>query len=259
MTPPAIQIAKQFLKERERLVLHCYDDQDAKARPLKPGAVPAGVPTIGFGHTGRYAAAGNVITEIQADSILDEDIRPCDMALRRDLKPEILRQLDPYQIAALISFIFNVGVGAWQKSTVLRKLNAGDLEAFPSEAPRWNKATVYRDGKKTKITMDGLTKRRAEEVLLWQTPATPADEEAAAPVPVAVAAEPPSLARSTTVQGISVGGAGAVAGIIIQVMGGMSVLPTPVQLGLLGTATVTVLGLAWAFRGRLRLRLREGV
>jgi lysozyme len=67
--------------------------------------------------------------------------------------------LNDNQFAALVSFCFNVGEGAFRGSTLLKKLNAGNFDAVPSELARWNKV-----GKNVSA---GLTNRRAAEAGLW--------------------------------------------------------------------------------------------
>jgi lysozyme len=67
--------------------------------------------------------------------------------------------LSDEQKAALISFAYNVGQTALKGSTLLKKLNAGDIEGAANEFPRWNKAA----GK----VMNGLTKRREGERALF--------------------------------------------------------------------------------------------
>lgn len=249
-------IAQQFLKEKEGFVRHTYDDADPRARPLLPGQRCRGTPTIGYGHTGRFARPGATIDVEEAQRILEADMAPVEGALRQQVTPGVLARLDPYQQAALIAFVFNVGAAAFAKSTLRRKLNQGDLEAFVTEAPKWNKATI--DGRK--VTLDGLVTRRAEEVLLWQTPATPEDEEEAMlALAGAVPAAPRPLAQSLTVQGLSMAGAATGVGLVLQLLSGLAPLPVPVQLALIGTTGATVLGLGIAFRGRLRLRQLENV
>jgi lysozyme len=65
------------------------------------------------------------------------------------------------QFAALVSFTFNLGEGALQKSTLLKLLNAGDYNSVPSELQKWVKAGGQ--------TLAGLVKRRMAEADLWRT------------------------------------------------------------------------------------------
>lgn len=67
--------------------------------------------------------------------------------------------LQQHQVDALVSFVFNVGGGAFAESTLLRELNAGHYDAVPRELPRWVKA----DGK----TLAGLVRRRQAEGTLF--------------------------------------------------------------------------------------------
>lgn len=69
--------------------------------------------------------------------------------------------LSQVQFDALVSFVFNLGAGNLAKSTLLRKLNAGDYDAVPSELARWNKA----GGR----VLAGLTRRRQAEGRLFST------------------------------------------------------------------------------------------
>jgi lysozyme len=119
----------------------------------------AGVWTIGFGHTAAAGppspTAGMRITESEAVEILRLDLKQFEEAVETAVKVP----LNDNQFAALVSFCFNVGAGAFRKSTLLKKLNAGDYNAVPSELAKWNKA----GGK----TVQGLVNRRAAEAGLW--------------------------------------------------------------------------------------------
>ena len=67
--------------------------------------------------------------------------------------------LAQHQFDALVSFVFNVGGGAFRESTLLRELNAGDYDAVPRELNRWVKA----GGR----TLPGLVRRRGAEGVLF--------------------------------------------------------------------------------------------
>lgn len=116
---------------------------------------PAGVPTIGYGHTGKGVKVGMRIDEAQAEDWLETDLEDAAAAVDRLVRVP----LNERQRGALASFTFNVGAGAFGKSTLLRRLNAGEYDAVPSELARWN-----RGGGRV---LPGLVKRRATEGALW--------------------------------------------------------------------------------------------
>ena len=122
---------------------------------------PAGIRTIGYGHT-LNVRAGQVITKAQAEEFLHADLSKCDAAISR-LVTVSLKQCER---DALASFIFNVGVNAFQSSTMLRKINADDMQGAANEFLRWNKATDPNTRKL--IVLNGLTKRREAEKQLFE-------------------------------------------------------------------------------------------
>ena len=115
---------------------------------------PAGVLTIGYGHTGGVRE-GQRITEEEALDLLVEDLR----AHAERLAPKVKVQVADGQYIALLSLAFNVGVGAVAKSTLLRLLNAGDIEAAGDEFLKW----TYAAGRE----LPGLVRRRREERKLF--------------------------------------------------------------------------------------------
>lgn len=122
----------------------------------------AGLPTIGYGHlikgsTPDYARKGPLSQE-QAFTLLRSDAEIAANEIRKSVKVKLTQA----QFDALTSFAFNVGNGAFRKSTLLKKLNTGDYSAVPSELARWNKA----GGK----VLRGLTRRRRDEGLMFSTP-----------------------------------------------------------------------------------------
>jgi GH24 family phage-related lysozyme (muramidase) len=123
---------------------------------------PAGVWTIGWGSTtisGRTVREGQSITQAQADAQLAIDLQRFYGALVRAIPP--VSSWVPNRAAALVSWTYNVGVGAMQDSTLRRRILAGDdpVQVAREELPRWDKA----DGK----PLAGLTRRRAAEVALF--------------------------------------------------------------------------------------------
>lgn len=121
---------------------------------LKAYKCPAGVLTIGYGHT-KTVTAGMVITEEEAEALLREDL----LWVEETINNKVTVPLTQSQYDALASFIYNVGSGAFTKSTLLRKLNTGDYVGASAEFKRWNKA----DGR----VLKGLVRRRKAEQELF--------------------------------------------------------------------------------------------
>ncbi len=115
---------------------------------------PAGKWTIGYGHTGGVKS-GDVISKWQAEELLRKDVLTAERAVNRQRLP-----LNQNQFDALVSFTFNVGVGNFQKSTLLRKarVNVND-PSIAVEFKKW----VYGGGK----VLPGLVKRRQAEAGLY--------------------------------------------------------------------------------------------
>lgn len=113
------------------------------------------MPTIGYGHTGSNIKLGMTITQAQADAYFNLDI----MRFEKTVREAVDEPLTQGQFNALVSFAFNVGVGAFLKSTMLKKLNVGDYKGAAGEFTKWNKA----GGR----VVDGLTRRRAAEKAMF--------------------------------------------------------------------------------------------
>ncbi|CAI1566062.1 Phage-related lysozyme (muraminidase) [Serratia quinivorans] len=110
--------------------------------------------TVGYGHTeGVYP--GMTISQEDATALLMEDVFPAESAVNQYVSVEI----NQHQVDALISFVFNVGVSAFKKSTLLKLLNQGDYLRAADELLRW----CYDNG--TKI--QGLANRREAERALF--------------------------------------------------------------------------------------------
>lgn len=121
---------------------------------------PAGVWTIGYGHT-RDVKKGSKITTEEANNLLALDLAECGEQIQKYVRVP----LHDNQFAALASFVFNVGIGSLIASSLLRRLNNGDYDCVPTELSKWVKATNPKTGKK--VTLTGLVKRRAAEGQLW--------------------------------------------------------------------------------------------
>jgi GH24 family phage-related lysozyme (muramidase) len=123
---------------------------------------PAGYPTIGYGHVvnpdERQQFASGITSE-QAEALLRQDVQIAERAVLR----LITVPLTDGQFDALVSFTFNLGAGALQRSTLRRKVNRGDHAAVPPEFRKW----VWAGGRK----LEGLVRRREAEAALYS--ATP--------------------------------------------------------------------------------------
>lgn len=124
---------------------------------------PVGIPTIGYGTikypNGKRVQLGEEITEPEAAVFLRMHIE--DHAVPY-VKRYVKVPLNENQYSAILSFIYNLGAGAFRKSTLLKKLNAGDYNGAAAEFDRW----VYAGGKK----LQGLINRRNDEQALFKAP-----------------------------------------------------------------------------------------
>lgn len=102
----------------------------------KPYRDVVGVLTVCYGHTGSDIIPDKTYTEAECKALLDKDLQPFARSVERSVKVPA----SEYQKAALISFSYNVGVKAFESSTLLKKLNAGDSRGACDEMRRWNKA-----------------------------------------------------------------------------------------------------------------------
>ena len=124
---------------------------------------PAGVPTIGYGSTrlkNGPVRMGDKITQDVAEEMLQHEVENLFAPGVFNLLP-MASKWKPEQIAAIVSFAYNVGLGALEESTLRRRLlNKEDpFKVVTEELPRWNKA----DGK----ILEGLVNRRKDEVALF--------------------------------------------------------------------------------------------
>lgn len=117
---------------------------------------PAGVLTIGYGHTGDDVTEGLTISQEDANDLLFDDVLCFENGVNN-----LVEGLDLSQgmFDALVCFAFNVGLGALKQSTLLKLLKDGKALEASNEFGKWNKS----GGK----VLDGLTKRRAAEADLF--------------------------------------------------------------------------------------------
>lgn len=116
---------------------------------------PAGIWTIGYGTThypgGKPVMEADTCTKEQAEEWLLWEIGKAASFIEKRVKVA----LNQHQFDALASFIYNVGPGAFEKSTLLKMLNAGDVQGAADQFGKW----VNGGGK----TLPGLVRRRAAE------------------------------------------------------------------------------------------------
>ena len=121
---------------------------------------PAGIPTIGYGNTfyenGSKVVMGEKISIERADSLLLQTVGKFESAVKNLIKSTV----NENQLGALTSFAYNVGMGNFSRSTLLRKVNINPADAsIRDEFMKWNKG----GGK----VLNGLTKRRKDEADLY--------------------------------------------------------------------------------------------
>lgn len=141
-----------------------------------------GINTACWGQTGadldgRKLSAGVTYTQEYCEKWYLKELMEYNKAMKKRVKVE----LKPHEEAAYTSFVWNVGLGAWNSSTLLKKLNAGDREGACKQILVWNKATFDKKGAdrqrasgetctaksnqpgKYSCTVKGLTNRRVAE------------------------------------------------------------------------------------------------
>lgn len=121
---------------------------------LKAYYCSANVLTIGWGSTGKHVTPDMVITEKEAEELLKKDLFRFEIGVK-NLCPRVNQN----QFDALVSFAFNLGLGALQRSTLRMKVNRGEYDHVPAEFKKW-----VRGGGRI---LPGLVKRREEEAKLF--------------------------------------------------------------------------------------------
>ena len=135
----------KFIAEHEGMRLKAYPDPGTGGEPW----------TIGVGHTGGVSPC-DTCTEAQALEWLREDVAEAEAAINELVTTDITQP----QYDALVSFIFNCGRGNFAKSTLLKKVNADDVDGAAAEFSKWDMAAGRH--------LAGLTKRRLAEAALFQ-------------------------------------------------------------------------------------------
>lgn len=134
----AIATTGLFVAKHEGLVLGTYVD-------------PVGVLTSCYGHTGPELKLGQKYTESQCLDVFASDLSKHDKEMMKYVKVP----LSDEEHAAYLSLSYNIGVGNFRKSTLLKQLNLGNRDVACREITKW----VFAKGKKLR----GLVKRREQE------------------------------------------------------------------------------------------------
>jgi lysozyme len=125
------------IKRREGVVLHVYRDSKR-------------LPTAGVGHLltqeeNQHLPVGAPITQAQSDTWLKEDLGECETCINTVVKPRLKQN----EFDALVSLAFNIGVAGFKRSTVVRRLNAGDKAGAASAILLWNKPPEIQGRRRT--------------------------------------------------------------------------------------------------------------
>lgn len=162
---------------------------------LKAYLCPAGVLTIGYGHTGPDVKPGMVISQREADALFDRDIAAFSGGVARLVS---FAGTTDSEFSALVSLAFNIGLGNFKTSSALRLHNAGDKAGAARAILLWNRATV---GGRLQV-LPGLVRRRNEEAALYLSDAA---EETSMPQAVVTG---DSAVKSRTYWGGTIAGTG---------------------------------------------------
>lgn len=176
---------------------------------LKSYLCPAGYWTIGYGHTSMAGPpkveAGMVISRDMADQILMADLSKFETGVTNLIRVPLTQG----QFDALVSFAFNCGLGALEKSTLLKRVNRGEHDRVPAEFMKWTKARG--------VELKGLVRRRRAETALWRgVDKVVNDQPVRKDIPDAP--EPPkSMAKSREGNAALITGAAGAAAIVAEI------------------------------------------
>ena len=187
---------------------------------LKAYRCPAGICTIGYGHTNAAGAPlitdNSTITQQMAEDILSKDLGKFEKAVT-----EMVHQpLNQHQFDVLVDFAYNAGIGNLQASTLLKKINTAKFDDVPAELMKWTKG----GGK----VLPGLVRRRQAEAAWWSTgepvaiselqdkPTDDEHEHRTAPDPIPAPSMANSSQGNTALVTAGLGGLGAAKEIAAQ-------------------------------------------
>lgn len=145
------------------ILIHEFEQGPQGGMASVPYRDPADRWTIGWGHLIRDAERfDKPLTVAQADALLRSDLE----RFATGVNGRVTVPLTQAMFDALVCFTFNVGLGAFTGSTLLRLLNQRFYAAAAGQFERWNKATDPKTGQK--VALRGLTRRRAAERALFE-------------------------------------------------------------------------------------------
>ena len=126
---------------------------------LTPYKCPAGIWTIGYGHTAQMGAFRReyAITKEEALDLLEKDLKKIEEELARNID---LSTVNQNQFDAFVSFIFNLGINNFNASTIKKKHKEGHFKEAGDAFLMWIKA---RNSKGVLVPLEGLKKRRKME------------------------------------------------------------------------------------------------
>lgn len=208
-----------------------------EGKRLKAYRCSAGVLTIGYGHTSMAGSPqvtpGMTITAGDAEAIFDRDIERFAARVEAMIKVPISEN----QFGACVSLAFNIGVGAFSKSSVLRFLNKKQFNNAADAFALWNKA----GGK----VQPGLVRRRAAEAALFREDDagdTP-DMDSLARIPDLPEGKP--MFKSTTVMASAATGAAGLSAAAKEVVDNTSAIFSSSNMVVFGLIAVIVVGAGW--------------
>ena len=137
----------EFIKSYETLSLKAY-----KAVKTESNL------TIGYGHYSSDIKAGDTITKAQALELLRQDVKTTEKGVNKATKP-VRKLLEQHHFDALVSLAFNIGLGNFNKSTLLKKLLQKDFDGASAEFLKWRKSGGQ--------VLAGLEKRRLAEKMIF--------------------------------------------------------------------------------------------
>lgn len=137
--------------------LHLTENFEGLRLTAYPDPATHGDPwTIGYGHTGAEVHQGMTITQEQAEEFLMQDVQKAVQTVNLKIHTDLTQN----EFDALVDFVFNCGAGNFAGSTLLKKINAGDMEGAALEFQKWDKAAGH--------VMAGLVRRRQAETDLFK-------------------------------------------------------------------------------------------